>query len=1042
MKRLVFLLTSMFLLCAWTHGNSGGSFNNGKTEVQSTVPGDSGDYAFINMIKSQGSSWLGNQSPYSGGYVPPSWLDSNGYPLASIFPTNTPYISFGAPNSNSKAATSGNPFVVTWEGNAQVGINNIATTFVGGTSNHTTSTYDSGSGLYKGRMEFYPTYDANGNASFFISAENITGGSYLANLQLYFLSDESSLLAGEIFAPQYLSQMRNMGAGVIRFMDWIYTNRSSAAIWANRKSYNYVTWSDDEFRANLYPGDIMTNSGNSYALSTGSFTIADRLTMHVHFNATSTYQINTTNPGPSRGGSPGTLSVALTPQLTFTWTSHPFSNGNIVGFYAQGNFPTGMNTYQNYYVVNATANTFQVATTSGGTAISPASLGSGQMGVEGIPTLSLNGGTAYPIKNAGSGLVGSSVSSTYQGSPTYVFGTIIFDNYLQSWLLQGGTGNGGDGLVTAVPIEVCFQLAKELGAHPYFSIPYLALDPMSDFAPSLATYLKNNAPPWMIPRFEPANEVWNQVTAAGDYAAAKAAAYWSGGAWPDYMGMIASTLGQAVATVYGSVNLGTKYEVLASFQTDDSSYQQSNPGALDPVLTSASYVSSGPSQSGYTQTAAYNWVSAIAPSVYISPWARGRQMELQLSFDYYWTSIANPTQQAADLNAYVNTLSITGSVTFTNGSANVSWTAVPSQVAVNSRVVFTGGSLPANISAGIAYWVTSTSTNSIQVSATQSGGAITASGNGSGSVALASGGYTTDYEALRWHGASDWASRFGVNKMFSYEGGYSPDFVQTYQDYAQINGIQAYSSFYSSPESTLPVTGSPTQITINNTTSNPDGNVESGNPAKAGMLIMFEGSGFPFIVNNATGGGISFSSSAPDIGWTAHNLHPNEVVQFVTNGNLPSNITGGPTVRYYVISTNLTTNTFQVSLTRGGTAVQPNTTVSGQSAFSAFVVTSVSGTTVNLDCDSTGASTPTASMSAYYPNSLNYANNFRLATQLYSTAMQTQITYAINQFALYGGTFFAQYEFAGSGNIWPLIQPDIWGASGGEYAAYKAYNGH
>ena len=55
---------------------------------------------------------------------------------------------------------------------------------------------------------------------------------------------------------------------------------------------------------------------------------------------------------------PGIVTVATAP-----------SNGNIVSFTTTGTLPTGITASTNYYVINRTSTTFQIATTSGGTAI-------------------------------------------------------------------------------------------------------------------------------------------------------------------------------------------------------------------------------------------------------------------------------------------------------------------------------------------------------------------------------------------------------------------------------------------------------------------------------------------------------------------------------------------------------------------------------------------------------------------------------------------------------------------------------------------------
>ncbi len=87
---------------------------------------------------------------------------------------------------------------------------------------------------------------------------------------------------------------------------------------------------------------------------------------------------------------------------------------------------------------------------------------------------------------------------------------LIWDVDLDSWIKVGGdTNDGYTYLMNYVPPEICFQLAREIGAHPYYTLPYLAADPMTDWITELATYHLDNAPSWMIPRFEGVNELWH-----------------------------------------------------------------------------------------------------------------------------------------------------------------------------------------------------------------------------------------------------------------------------------------------------------------------------------------------------------------------------------------------------------------------------------------------------------------------------------------------------------------------------------------------------
>lgn len=61
--------------------------------------------------------------------------------------------------------------------------------------------------------------------------------------------------------------------------------------------------------------------------------------------------------------------------------------------------------------------------------------------------------------------------------------------------------------------------------------------------------------------------------------------------------------------------------------------------------------------------------------------------------------------------------------------------------------------------------------------------------------------------------------------------------------------------------------------------------------------------------------------------WTSHGLSANDVVKFSTTGALPTGVTAGTT--YYVRSTGLTANTFQISTSAGGGAVNTSGSQSG-----------------------------------------------------------------------------------------------------------------
>ncbi len=97
---------------------------------------------------------------------------------------------------------------------------------------------------------------------------------------------------------------------------------------------------------------------------------------------------------------------------TVNLTSHGLSNNQAVAFTSITS-TTGISTHTLYYVVGATANTFQVATTVGGSAIALTTNGSGTLvrsipktaGTANSPTLTITRTTTTPLRDIGSFLI-------------------------------------------------------------------------------------------------------------------------------------------------------------------------------------------------------------------------------------------------------------------------------------------------------------------------------------------------------------------------------------------------------------------------------------------------------------------------------------------------------------------------------------------------------------------------------------------------------------------------------------------------------------
>jgi hypothetical protein len=136
----------------------------------------------------------------------------------------------------------------------------------------------------------------------------------------------------------------------------------------------------DTVFSNLTGGSVrtITITGNY-----GADTAISKTTCGTTANSRTVTQLNTSSlqVGMQVLGTGVTTAVAVTFQDagdTVTRTAHGLDNGTIVSF-STITSTTGITIYTQYYVINATANTFQVSATSGGAAIALTTNGSGNM---------------------------------------------------------------------------------------------------------------------------------------------------------------------------------------------------------------------------------------------------------------------------------------------------------------------------------------------------------------------------------------------------------------------------------------------------------------------------------------------------------------------------------------------------------------------------------------------------------------------------------------------------------------------------------------
>jgi len=124
---------------------------------------------------------------------------------------------------------------------------------------------------------------------------------------------------------------------------------------------------------------------NSAEVSTGSNYFNGEFTVANSQTNTFDYAMSGT-PGSNATGSPTYVKVHV-PGTTFTASNssgllitsngHNLSDGDIIRVYSSDTLPTGLSANTNYYVRDKTTNTFKLATSSGGTAISYTNVGSG-----------------------------------------------------------------------------------------------------------------------------------------------------------------------------------------------------------------------------------------------------------------------------------------------------------------------------------------------------------------------------------------------------------------------------------------------------------------------------------------------------------------------------------------------------------------------------------------------------------------------------------------------------------------------------------------
>lgn len=530
----------------------------------------SGAYEFLNLMKHAQLPWiLGDNT----GYLSPADTDANGYPTA-LRVVQGVYTVTEPPSSASRPGN----YVFTWTGNGTIDC--PGSTLVSGSF-----TGSGGSGR--------AVVSTPGN-QIKITALPVT------NLSFFHSADETDINNGLITGKQFRQRITQAQSPVFRSLNWIGgyfagTNSTPIATWADRKPVGYVSYVGMEYRASQWAG-ATTNSGNDYSITFGSGSPTDKQHIILNFNAAGTDHsatVTITNGTPS----------------TVNWTSHGLSVNDPIAFggFSGPNLPSPMNLFMNFYVQNVVdANTINISATRGGAALNTTGSSSNLTAMR-CPTLSLNGTTPVPLRDANGFPMWSTGGNLVTTTGYY---GLTYDAGINQWYTWGGAS----GFENGVPPEVFLQVCKEIGCHPWFVSPPMSVDPMTDWHVQLATYVRNNAPPWMIPRFECLNEPWNLLTQVSTRSRAYSFINWQAinyGDVPNFIGKIASTIGQDLNSVLGPVT-GNNYHLIINIQTGLTT--DWNDG-----LNSSSYVGqSAPAQAGYIKAAAKNYLTHVTINQYMN----------------------------------------------------------------------------------------------------------------------------------------------------------------------------------------------------------------------------------------------------------------------------------------------------------------------------------------------------------------------------------------------------------------------------------------
>jgi hypothetical protein len=970
-------------------------FNRGKSQINFNTSQGGGEFPFMDLMKVSGRFLSGSGLPLT-----PDICDSNGWPTS--FPSGITSVNYGIsmPTTNERpesTAYGAGAYDLSWTGTG------VASFIINGGMTVVSGSLTPSAGA--GHAVVIPANPAVGNTA---NSCNLDFNGPHQNVRFCHVNDLASVQANpNEFHPQFMTVMRSLNCGVLRFLNWISGNQGGCITnWASRTPTTWYSYNTAPIYSSEFAGhSTASGSDLSVGLPSGGFTLVDKVRINFCLDAA----VPTSHTATFTSGS-----------QNITATGHALAVNNQV--YLTGTAPSGFTATTFpitaaptlYYVVNVVdANTIQISATKGGTAITAGANGS----CTECPylTISVNGGASTPIWNSFSVPYPQSFLSYPSSSGLH---TLIYDATFGAFI-DFGTGS------TSVPPEVCLDLCYKLRAHPWIVTPFMAMDPVTDWLTQLAGYIQTTyqrgRAPWMIPRFETPNELWNTFgTNDTQYAIAKSQFYGWGTGQPgnyyNWIGKVGSIGGQQLANVFGGANLGVTYQWIVGMPTI--------PGVGNSAdrLASSKFLTSDPNPvqtntfggtafgryatAGGGGSSPQNWCSHICIANYFSPLERFTCQELIDGFSYSVANAANPTAQAALANSYVDTLvSQTATVTVTSSQVNIVWTA--HGLSTGNPVVFMT-SPPAGFVLGTEYFVkTVVDANTITLSATNGGTVITPSGSGTPTLAFIA-NYNLAQNFYLFNYWKNFAAGYSVTGLCAYEGGYSPDYLSS------PGGFPANASW--STSITAASAATPCVLTLAATSGNNEKTGITGNPAVVGMAVAITSvAGMTQINQSLTLNSVTFTGTTVTL---TNTFSAGQAVYF--SGSTLSGI--GQFVPVYVMASGLSGSGFQVEAVKGsGTPLTLTKTSTVQCAV-CYAVTAVSGNQITLDVDSSAFSAYTSGGTLIYIGSLNFSNALRGAGKSASN-LQTYLTQDYNLFATAGGEFPSCFQL---GNSAPAPGTDVW----------------